>query len=192
MARLPDGSLRYRPRTEGLRRDHPPPRRPDDYWRVRNKDGFVSTYGKPGTADADPAVLADRDARRRVFAWRLTRSEIRSATRSNTSTSAISSSQSRTARITSTCSTCGASLRRPHHAGRGSLAGVGHVLLRRPPPTPSPSTARGSRSAMRSPASARHRAHRPGAAPRGGPGAPVWHGGAAGAQLAGRPAGRRA
>ena len=77
----PAGWTRYRPRTEGLfgrverHRDVA-----NDYWQVRSRDGLVSYYGTPRPANAspdwqDPAVLADPSARRKVFAWKLTRTE---------------------------------------------------------------------------------------------------------------------
>lgn len=72
--------LAYRPRTEGtfaeiLRRRS----EADDIWVVRSIDGQVTTFGTPGRAGDDHAVLADRrptdlDAPaargRRVFTWR--------------------------------------------------------------------------------------------------------------------------
>jgi RHS repeat-associated protein len=75
----PDGATRYRPRTEGLfaeiEHHHA---RPNDHWKVRSKDGLTSWYGTPrpeGAPEgwADPAVVRDPAAPRRVFAWRLTR-----------------------------------------------------------------------------------------------------------------------
>lgn len=88
MEELPNGGVRYRPRTEGLyasivhRRDVTAGH---DYWTVTSKDGLVSRYGtpRPDTPDAlptwrDPAVIAapdDPDApdgRGRIFAWKLT------------------------------------------------------------------------------------------------------------------------
>ena len=65
---------RYRPRTEGLFarivHHHDPS---NDYWEVRSKDGLVSYYGTPEAAGTDPAVVADPSNRRKLFAWKLTR-----------------------------------------------------------------------------------------------------------------------
>src|SRR5262249_8048413 len=69
----PPGSIRYRPRTEGLFAliDHFRDRA-DDYWKVQSKDGLVSFYGVPGRAGDDPAVVADPSDRSKVIAWKLT------------------------------------------------------------------------------------------------------------------------
>jgi RHS repeat-associated protein len=75
------GSRRYRPRTEGsFARIERHRDASDDYWLVRSRDGLVSYYGTPRPAGAnqdwqDPAVVADPAARRKVFAWKLTRTE---------------------------------------------------------------------------------------------------------------------
>src|SRR5262249_38541034 len=45
----------------------------NDYWEVRSKDGLVSFYGIPHAAGTDLAVVADPADRRKVFAWKLTR-----------------------------------------------------------------------------------------------------------------------
>jgi RHS repeat-associated protein len=69
----PDGAIRYRPRTEGLFACIERHLDADnDYWQVRSKDGLVSLYGTPASRGIDPAVIADPDKRRRVFAWKLT------------------------------------------------------------------------------------------------------------------------
>jgi hypothetical protein len=67
------GATSYRPRTEGLfaRITHYREGQ-NDYWEVKSKDGLVSTYGTPGLAGSDPAVVAHPDHRSRIFAWRLT------------------------------------------------------------------------------------------------------------------------
>ncbi|MGE3289369.1 MAG: SpvB/TcaC N-terminal domain-containing protein [Dehalococcoidia bacterium] len=67
------GGGAFRPRTEGLfaRIDHRSGG-PDDVWVVWGKDGLVSTYGTPGAAGADPAVVADPDDPTRIFRWLLT------------------------------------------------------------------------------------------------------------------------
>jgi len=76
------GSIRYRPRTEGLfARIERVLSQGDDYWRVAGKDGLVSWYGtpRPGGAPAgwqDQAVVArPSNAPPAVFAWRLTATE---------------------------------------------------------------------------------------------------------------------
>jgi hypothetical protein len=67
-------ATRYRPRTEGLfarilhHRDAD-----NDYWEVRSKDGLKSFYGTSEAAGTDPGVVAHPTDRRRVFAWKLTR-----------------------------------------------------------------------------------------------------------------------
>ncbi len=75
------GRVRYRPRTEGLfaRIEHV---RDDtgDFWEVRSKDGLLTRYGTPGSADAgagwrDPAVLADPAGPGRIFGWRITQTQ---------------------------------------------------------------------------------------------------------------------
>lgn len=69
--------FRYRPRTEGLFADIRHFRNAgNDYWHVRSKDGLISVYGTPRPANApadwrDPAVLADPNDPRRIFAWHL-------------------------------------------------------------------------------------------------------------------------
>ena len=81
-----DDGMRYRPRTEGLfawivrhGRDGGGAEA-EDYWEVTGKDGLVSRYGTPRPADAspgwrDPAVTADPQDPRRIFAWALTRTQ---------------------------------------------------------------------------------------------------------------------
>lgn len=70
------GATRFRPRTEGLfariahLRDAV-----TDHWTVEGLDGLVSTYGTPGAAGMDPAVVADPRDRSRIQSWRLTRTE---------------------------------------------------------------------------------------------------------------------
>ena len=66
------GVARYRPRTEGLfaRIDHHHSSS-DDYWKVRSKDGLVSTYGTPGMRGTNDPAAIGKDADRK-FAWRLT------------------------------------------------------------------------------------------------------------------------
>lgn len=70
-----DGTVQYRPRTEGLfarilhRRSAS-----DDYWEVWRKDGSVSYYGTPGEAGVDPAVIANPIDPGRVFCWKLSSS----------------------------------------------------------------------------------------------------------------------
>jgi len=72
----PQGSVSYRPRTEGLfakiyhYRDAS-----NDYWEVKSKDGLVSFYGNPGAAGNDTTVIADPSANNqaKVFAWKLSR-----------------------------------------------------------------------------------------------------------------------
>ena len=67
------GIVLYRPRTEGLfarieyHRDAN-----NSFWRVRSKDGLVSTYGTPNRFGDDPAVIADPADPGNVFAWKLT------------------------------------------------------------------------------------------------------------------------
>ena len=63
----------YRPRTEGLfaRIEHHRDSS-GDYWIVRTKDGLVSTYGTPGKAGGDPAVIANPDRPEAIFSWKLT------------------------------------------------------------------------------------------------------------------------
>jgi RHS repeat-associated protein len=72
----PPGAQRYRPRTEGLfaliDRFHDAA---NDYWRVKTRDGRASVYGTEASVGADPAAVARPDDRRRVFAWKLTRTE---------------------------------------------------------------------------------------------------------------------
>lgn len=77
----------YRPRTEGLFAKVE--RRTEDgldYWRVRSKDGLVSYYGNVPVELADPtatesatvpglAAVADPNSRRRIFCWKLARTE---------------------------------------------------------------------------------------------------------------------
>jgi RHS repeat-associated protein len=65
---------RYQPRTEGLfakifhHQDAS-----NDYWEVKSKDGQVSLYGTQAKAGDDPAAIASKRVRDRVFAWKLTR-----------------------------------------------------------------------------------------------------------------------
>ena len=69
---------RYRPRTEGLfaRIVHYRGQQGTNYWEVASKDGLLSRYGSRPPADPrgwrDPAVCADPDNARRIFAWKLT------------------------------------------------------------------------------------------------------------------------
>lgn len=65
---------RYRPRTEGLfaRVEHHRDAN-NNYWEVRSKDGLMSFYGMPSTADSDLAVVANPANRSQVFAWKLAR-----------------------------------------------------------------------------------------------------------------------
>src|SRR5437773_9171249 len=71
----------YRPRTEGLfariRHRRSATTGLEDYWTVESKDGLVSTYGTPRSADApatwrDPACVAKPGDPSRIFAWKLT------------------------------------------------------------------------------------------------------------------------
>jgi Salmonella virulence plasmid 65kDa B protein len=66
------GSVRYRPRTEGLFATierhldaH------NDYWVVKSKDGLLNTYGGPQSAAATPTVIGKPDSAD-IFAWNLT------------------------------------------------------------------------------------------------------------------------
>lgn len=69
-------SVRYRPRTESLfacithHRGQTPR---DNYWEVKSKDGLISIYGRPSSADSGPAVITKPDDPSRIFAWKLTR-----------------------------------------------------------------------------------------------------------------------
>jgi RHS repeat-associated protein len=68
------GTTQYQPRTEGLFariRHHLDAT--NNYWEVNGKDGLTSTYGTPGAAGADSAVIADpRVAQQgKAFAWKL-------------------------------------------------------------------------------------------------------------------------
>ncbi|AMC99899.1 SpvB/TcaC N-terminal domain-containing protein [Halomonas chromatireducens] len=70
---FPD-TVRYRPRTEELFADIAYRREAGSrYWEVHTRDGLVSTYGTPGRAASEPAVIADPADPSRVFAWKLTR-----------------------------------------------------------------------------------------------------------------------
>src|SRR5207247_1706094 len=70
----PSGATRYRPRTEGLFAliDHHHDAS-NNYWEVRSKDGLISLYGTPAASGTDPAVIAKISDRRKVFAWKLTK-----------------------------------------------------------------------------------------------------------------------
>ncbi len=75
--------VRYRPRTEGLFAEilhHYELPASSDYWKVRSKDGLVSTYGTPRPDLAppdwqDPSVITNPAAKSKVFAWKLSKSE---------------------------------------------------------------------------------------------------------------------
>lgn len=64
---------RFKPRTEGLFAiiEHLKDDR-SDFWRVQSKNGFISTYGTPGSVNNDPAVVAHPQQREKVFSWELT------------------------------------------------------------------------------------------------------------------------
>ncbi len=68
-----DNRTQYRPRTEGL---YAVIERilntKNDYWEVKSKDGLVSIYGTPDCREADPAVIFDPEAPRKVSSWKLT------------------------------------------------------------------------------------------------------------------------
>jgi len=67
----PEGSRRYRPRTEGLFARIDRHLGTDDVWEVQSRDGLVSRYG--GTQDdGERAVVADPAGEGRVFSWHLT------------------------------------------------------------------------------------------------------------------------
>ncbi len=67
------GTVRYRPRTEGLfarinfHRDGS-----NSFWVVETKDGLVSTYGTPNSLGNDPAAISDPNELTHIFAWKLT------------------------------------------------------------------------------------------------------------------------
>jgi RHS repeat-associated protein len=65
------GTVRYRPRTEGLfaRIEHVSDSR-DDYWSATGKDGVLNTYGRESGAST-PAVIRKTDSLA-IFAWKLT------------------------------------------------------------------------------------------------------------------------
>jgi RHS repeat-associated protein len=81
VGQIAPGMTLYRPRTEGLfahiEHHHD---RGQSFWRVLSKDGVVSTFGTERPPDAAPdwqdeAVVADPNARGRIFSWKLTRTE---------------------------------------------------------------------------------------------------------------------
>ncbi|MBV7332281.1 hypothetical protein KFU94_29430 [Chloroflexi bacterium TSY] len=78
LSTIPDGPTHYRPRTEGLfaQIEHHHDAE-NDFWEVRSKDGLVSLYGTPASAEGDPAVIADPDPAKgnNVFIWRLTQTK---------------------------------------------------------------------------------------------------------------------
>ena len=69
----------YRPRTEGLfaRIIRHKKTTGEHYWEVCSKDGLISWYGTPEAVSSDPAVIADPENRKSVFAWHLTKTQDR-------------------------------------------------------------------------------------------------------------------
>jgi RHS repeat-associated protein len=67
------GTIRYRPRTEGLfaRITHLKSTT-TDYWEVRSRNGLISLYGDPNPSSAGASTLCDPDDGRRIFSWHLT------------------------------------------------------------------------------------------------------------------------
>jgi Tc toxin complex TcA C-terminal TcB-binding domain/Salmonella virulence plasmid 65kDa B protein len=66
----------YRPRTEGLFAEiHHLRDATNSYWEVHSKDGLKSFYGTEASFGNDPAAIADPSDRRKIFSWKLTRTE---------------------------------------------------------------------------------------------------------------------
>ncbi|MFB7756716.1 SpvB/TcaC N-terminal domain-containing protein, partial [Streptomyces sp. NPDC056121] len=63
----------FRPRIDSAAADVVRHTGPDDnWWEIRTKDGHVQTFGTPGHAVGDPAVLRDPRTPDHVFSWALT------------------------------------------------------------------------------------------------------------------------
>jgi RHS repeat-associated protein len=75
----PSGAQAYRPRTEGLfAKIYYYNQGNNNYWEVRSKDGLISYYGTPNSANNpstynDPATCADPAYKTKVFQWYLTK-----------------------------------------------------------------------------------------------------------------------